>query len=99
MKQSTSQVQAFQFPPNQQQSQRPVDPYAVFNELLDMGLIVCIVQFRKLKFGVKHFFILADGWIQCVVDDEELGQGDDIRITIKQGVPMTIYVMTGQFMK
>lgn len=93
----TKQIPAFQFP-GASQNQKQLDPYAMFNDLLDAKLIACVVQFRKLKFGVKHFFVLRDGWLECVVDDEELGEGDDIRITIKQGLPMIIYVVTGQFM-
>lgn len=87
---TTNKVEAFQFPSGE--AKKNLDPYSHLNELLDAKLIVCIVQFKRLKFGVRHFFPLASGWLECVVDDEQLQDGDDIRIMIRQGLPMVLYV-------
>lgn len=86
---TTNKVEAFQFPSGE--AKKNLDPYSCLNELLDAKLIVCIVQFKRLKFGVRHFFPL-NGWLECVVDDEQLQDGDDIRIMIRQGLPMVLYV-------
>lgn len=93
--QATRKMEAYQFPPQNQNGGTPPprDVYAIFNDLLDIGAIACVIQFKTLRFAVKHFYTGPQkGWLECVVDDEEFGPSDDIRIIIKEGLAMTVYV-------
>lgn len=85
-------MEAYQFPP-QNGTSPPRDVYAIFNDLLDLGAIACVIQFKTLRFAVKHFYTGPQkGWLECVVEDEGIANSDDVRILIKEGLPMTVYV-------
>ncbi len=67
-----------------------IDPWERLNDLLDAGVITAIVQSRKLRFAVRAFFPMPNGWLECAVDEGD--ETDDIHIVVRQSVPILVYV-------
>lgn len=67
-----------------------VNPWEHLNELLDAGLLTAIVQTKKMRFAVRSFFPMENGWVECAVDEED--NVDDIHIVVRQTVSILIYV-------
>lgn len=63
-----------------------IDIYEAMNDLLNRGLIGCMIQSKSLQFGVKRFFKLDASWYECALEGT-----DDVRVVIKKGTPMIIY--------
>lgn len=81
----TDKSKTLKFPPG-----KPVDPWEHLNEMLENGW-TAIVQTKKLRFAVRAFFPLPNGWLECAVDEDGENFDDNIHIVVKQSTPILLY--------